>query len=374
MSKKLVKLKDVCTFVNGRAYKQDELLDTGKYPVLRVGNFFSKSDWYYSDLELPEDKYCVDGDLLFAWSASFGPKIWAGGKVIYHYHIWKIILSEYLHREYLYYYLKNESERIKSSGHGATMIHVTKGGMEERDFFLPDILTQKKASEVLLKIERIIEYKKQQLADLDTLIKSRFVEMFGNPVSNSMCWEVKELNEICDVRDGTHDSPLYVSDGYPLVTSKNIIEGKLDLINVNYITPEDYESINKRSKVDKGDIIMPMIGTIGNPLIILQEPRFAIKNVALIKFNKTLISNVYIHTILCSELMEQIKEEKGRGGTQKFLALGDIRKLQIPVPNGDLQNQFATFVQQVDKLKFKVQTSLDETEMLFDSLMQEYFE
>ena len=84
-------LGEVCRFINGKAYKKPELLEKGKYPVLRVGNFFTNDKWYYSNLELNEDKYCDDGDLLYAWSASFGPRIWEGEKVIYHYHIWKVI-------------------------------------------------------------------------------------------------------------------------------------------------------------------------------------------------------------------------------------------------------------------------------------------
>lgn len=90
-----VALEVNATLLNGRAYKQDELLDSGKYPVLRVGNFFSNRGWYYSDLELDDDKYCDNGDLLYAWSASFGPQIWNGGKVIYHYHIWKVLVGEH---------------------------------------------------------------------------------------------------------------------------------------------------------------------------------------------------------------------------------------------------------------------------------------
>ena len=89
------------TLLNGRAYKQDELLDSGKYPVLRVGNFFSNRSWYYSDLELDDDKYCDNGDLLYAWSASFGPRIWSGGKVIYHYHIWKVLVGENYNKQFL---------------------------------------------------------------------------------------------------------------------------------------------------------------------------------------------------------------------------------------------------------------------------------
>jgi restriction endonuclease S subunit len=99
----LVKLGDVCKVINGRAYKQDELLDKGKYLVLRVGNFFTNKSWYYSDLELPEDKYCDKGDLLYAWSASFGPKKWDGEKVIYHYHIWKMVPDEnVILKKYIY--------------------------------------------------------------------------------------------------------------------------------------------------------------------------------------------------------------------------------------------------------------------------------
>ena len=91
-------LKDVCEVINGRAYSQQELLSEGKYRVLRVGNFFSNDSWYYSDLELEDKYYCENGDLLYAWSASFGPHIWDEEKVIYHYHIWKMNCGERLHK------------------------------------------------------------------------------------------------------------------------------------------------------------------------------------------------------------------------------------------------------------------------------------
>jgi type I restriction enzyme S subunit len=99
-------LDEVARVINGRAYKQQELLSSGKYPVLRVGNFFTNRGWYYSDLELEPDKYCENGDLLYAWSASFGPRIWEGGKVIFHYHIWKIEHLENIDKKFLYYFLE----------------------------------------------------------------------------------------------------------------------------------------------------------------------------------------------------------------------------------------------------------------------------
>ena len=136
-------LADLVTVLNGRAYKQSELLDAGT-PVLRVGNLFTSNKWYYSDLELEDDKYCHDGDLIFAWSASFGPFIWNGGRAIYHYHIWKLPLHspENLSRDYLYLYLLNKTDEIKASGHGISMVHMTKEKMERLEVPLPPLAEQ----------------------------------------------------------------------------------------------------------------------------------------------------------------------------------------------------------------------------------------
>jgi type I restriction enzyme S subunit len=139
------KLPELCTLFNGRAYKKEELLDIGKYTVLRVGNFFTNEHWYYSDLELEENKYCDNGDLLYAWSASFGPRIWEGNKVIYHYHIWKVIPNiEVIDKNFLYFLLEWDVEKIKKDhGTGTTMIHVSKSNMETRILPYINLVRQK---------------------------------------------------------------------------------------------------------------------------------------------------------------------------------------------------------------------------------------
>lgn len=136
-------LGEFATLINGRAYKQEELLAIGPTPVLRVGNFFSNRGWYYSDLILDDDKYCDEGDLLYAWSASFGPRIWSGPRAIYHYHIWKVVVSDRIEKKFLYYLLELDSANIKAEGSGIAMVHATKGGMEKRKFPLPDLETQR---------------------------------------------------------------------------------------------------------------------------------------------------------------------------------------------------------------------------------------
>jgi len=148
------RMQDVITFVNGRAYKKEELLPQGKYKVLRVGNFFTNNEWHYSDLELPEDKYCYNGDLLYAWSASFGPQIWNGDKTIFHYHIWNVKFnSRILFREYLYYFFLFDKTQVKASTTGSTMVHVSMENMKPRLIPIPPVNEQKR---IVHGIENII--------------------------------------------------------------------------------------------------------------------------------------------------------------------------------------------------------------------------
>ena len=146
-------------------------------------------------------------------------------------------------------------------------------------------------------------------------------------------WPMVELGEACDVRDGTHDSPKYVLEGYPLITSKNLKNGFIDFTEVNLITREDLDAINKRSKVDAGDILMPMIGTIGNPVVADDSREYAVKNVALIKFPKGCqMDNRFLKDVLDSAAMQDRFNRQASGSTQKFIPLGFIRKLEIPLP------------------------------------------
>ena len=137
-------LKEICKVINGRAYSKDEMLKQGKYRLLRVGNFFTNDSWYYSDLELEEDKYCDNGDLLYAWSASFGPRIWDGEKVIYHYHIWKMVCSSKIDKYFLCYWLDSDElkKQTMTNLHGATMAHITKGIIEAAHVNFPPLFEQ----------------------------------------------------------------------------------------------------------------------------------------------------------------------------------------------------------------------------------------
>ena len=160
-----------------------------------------------------------------------------------------------------------------------------------------------------------------------------------------------ELGKVCDVRDGTHDSPKFIQDGYPLITSKNIKNGEIDFEDVNYVSKKDFDKINHRSRVDDGDIIMPMIGTIGGPIVVKKDREFVIKNVALIKFqdNKEII-NVYVKNILASEIFNNYIESMSRGGTQKFISLSNIRTYKISVPHLKIQKQIVAEAEKEEEI------------------------
>ena len=139
------------------------------------------------------------------------------------------------------------------------------------------------------------------------------------------------MNDIADVRDGTHDSPKYVQEGHPFITSKNVSNGCINYDDVQYVTDEDYEEINKRSKVDMHDILMGMIGTIGNLALIREKPDFAIKNVALIKYTGDVDYQFLYQALQTGYVTNQLSAGMD-GGTQKFMSLKKIRELDIPYP------------------------------------------
>ncbi|MFA6598366.1 MAG: N-6 DNA methylase [Ignavibacteriaceae bacterium] len=203
-----------------------------------------------------------------------------------------------------------------------------------------------------------------------------------NIVITQQKYNVVHLSEICDVRDGTHDSPKYQQEGFPLITSKNIKNGVIDFADVNLISKEDLDKINQRSNVDDGDIIMPMIGTIGNPIIVKKDRDFAIKNVALIKFHKdSLVDRSFIKNILASELFQQRFDYFSNGSTQKFISLGFIRNLLIPLPPLEIQKEIVAEIEGWQKIingarqvveNYKPQIQIDPSwEMV---LLEEYIE
>jgi type I restriction enzyme, S subunit len=224
-----------------------------------------------------------------------------------------------------------------------------------------------KISQLSRQLELLKQYKKgvmQKIFSQEIRFKNDNGEDFGD-------WEEVPLNFVCDVRDGTHDSPKYVKKGYPLVTSKNLKDGKLDLTDISLISQTDFDNINKRSKVHTGDIIFGMIGTIGNP-VLLKESNFAIKNVALIKEKYELLNKFLIH-FLNSSLFDRQVKVLNAGNTQKFLSLNQIRNLSVPKPTIQEQEKIAGFLTAIDERIDHTTAQLTHTKQWKKGLLQQMF-
>ena len=186
-------------------------------------------------------------------------------------------------------------------------------------------------------------------------------------------FKVGKLENFFDIKDGTHSSPQYINSGFPLVTSKNLTESGLKLENASYISKSDFDEINKRSKVDVGDILFGMIGTIGTPVMI-KENNFAIKNVALIKeFSKPEVLNIWLIYYFQSPAFDKFIHFRSSGGTQKFLALGVIQNMKFKFPLKKEQQKIGNLFAKLDKLLDLQQQKIDKLELLKKALLQKLF-
>ena len=173
------KISDYVYLLNGRAFKQDELLYEGKYRVVRVGNFNTNEKWYYSNLELEENKYANKDDLLYLWATNFGPEIWKEEKIIFHYHIWKLEFDRsIIDRNYLYYWLEKDKKRIQQNTNGSTMVHVTKSMMENREFLFPVFREQQAIGAYFSNLDNLIATHQEKISQLETLKKKLLQDMF----------------------------------------------------------------------------------------------------------------------------------------------------------------------------------------------------
>jgi type I restriction enzyme M protein len=329
----LVKLGNVCKVINGRAYKQDELLDKGKYLVLRVGNFFTNKSWYYSDLELPEDKYCDNGDLLYAWSASFGPRIWEGGKVIYHYHIWKMLPDEtIILKKFLYLVLDKETERMKAENtNGSTMLHLTKGGIEQLQIPLPPLEIQQQIVAEIEGYQKIIDGAKQ------------VVNNYKPTIAVNPEWEMVELGEVCKPEYGFTETAKEKGDARFIRITDIGPDGKLKGTDLKYV---ELTKEARQSLVVKDDILVARTGATYGKTMIFDEDYPAVFASFLIRlnFDKSRVYPKYYWIFAQSEDYIQQAARLMTGGGQPQFNGNAIVKIRIPVPSIEEQKSIVTAI------------------------------
>ena len=228
----------------------------------------------------------------------------------------------------------------------------------------------------LEKVNSIIKLRRQELKLSDELIKARFVEMFEGYQPSASKEEKVELVELCEkITDGEHGSVTRLTKGHPFLNAKHILKnGNIDWNTVTFIGDTDHQKIYKRCNPEKGDILLTTTGTIGNVAILPECEEVSMdRGITLLKIDRKKVTSEFVAEMLRQESIQMQMGANVHASAIGHLFMNKVKKLPVILPNIERQIEFTKFVKQVDKLKLQVQKSLDETQLLFDSLIQQYF-
>lgn len=379
------KLCDVCDFQGGTQPPKEEWsfdLKDGYIRMLQIRDFTQSERTVPEYIKLTNTtKTCCEDDILIArYGASLG-KILTGLAGAYNVAIMKTIPNtEVLDKKYLYYYLKSPvfQRLLLNVGSRAAQAGFNKNDLKE--LLIPNIPKEKQTEkvEVLDKIEKIISSRKQQLQQLDELVKARFVEMFGDPVENPLGWLIKQLQELvtddCTISYGIVQTGDDQEDGIPVFRPVDIVN-HIPIRAELKKTTEEISNKYKRTILKGREMLITVRANIADTYIVGEEfagcnvgrgivPIRTKENEMILEFLKYQIDSKHLNDTI---------KALAKGITLIQLNMEDLREVKLVVPPIEQQKLFAEFAKQVDKSKVAVQKALDEAQTLFDSLMQEYF-
>lgn len=335
MSMELTKCKlgEVATLLNGRAYLMPELQDSGKYRILRVGNLSGGNDsWYYSDMELDDNKYCESGDLLYAWACNFGPHIWKEEKVIFHYHIWKLVVDQKkINKFFLYYYLLHQTPFYLGGVNGSTMVHITKKNMEKKTIYIPCSLeTQHHIASILSTYDSLIENNTKRIRLLEKMAENLYKEWFVrfrfpghenvkmvNGLPNG--WKKGALSDVCEFKRGKN------------ITSSEMKDGTIPVISAG-ITPSGFHS---HANVYGISVTMSSSGANAGYIAVHYSDIWAADCSYIEEASTPYIYYVY-------ELLNNIRSiinNFQRGAAQPHVYPKDINRIKMIIPSEDIRKK-----------------------------------
>ena len=262
--------------------------------------------------------------------------------------------------------IKKQFERKKQ---GVAQLNISLKDINDLEIPLPEIGKQIEYANSFKKVEKLIYTRQYQLQKLDELVKARFVELFGD------CKSMVSMNELCSIiTDGTHQPPRFQESGIPFIFVSNLVGNVVTYNAEKFISEDTYAELYKRTPIEIGDLLLSTVGSYGHPAVVTEDRKFLFqRHIAYLKPRHNMVNSFYLHSALLAPDGQRQIEEKVKGIAQKTLNLSEIKKIVVPLPTIEEQNQFEKFVNQTDKSKVAVQKSLDEAQLLFDSLMQQYF-
>ena len=372
----MARLGDVCTIVSGST------------PKSNIPEYWGGDIKWITPAELNDDIYIINdsvrhitklgvtktglksfpkGTVILSSRAPIGKTAIAGCEMYCNQGFKNLICSNKISPQYLYWFLTCNTEYLNSLGRGATFKELSKEIVANIEISLPAIEQQLAIAEKFEKTSELITLRKQQLSKFDELVKARFVEMFGNVDKEDI------LINLCNFIDYRGKTPEKVESGLPFITAKNIKMHYMSFDTQEFISKETYDKVMTRGFPRIGDVVFTTEAPLGNvcriPYI---DTEFYIGQ-RIITMQTECLEPAYLEYALSSEEFKRKLIEKSSGSTVTGIRSKLLEQLTIPVPNMEMQKQFADFVKQIDKSKFEVQQSLEKLETLKKSLMQQYF-
>ncbi|MBQ3519460.1 MAG: restriction endonuclease subunit S [Clostridia bacterium] len=372
-------LSDICKIQYGYAFDSAKF-STDKengMPLVRIRDVLRGFSETYTTEECSKEYIVQNGDILIGMDGEFNIAQWKGGTAYLNQRVCRLIPSIEINALYLFYFMKKALKAIEDKTPFVTVKHLSAKELNKIIVHIPPMEEQKRIADSIKKTEEIIGIRKKQLQLLDDLVKARFVEMFGDILSDNKL-PLVQLKELADIGSSKRIyANEYVDSGIPFYRSKEIRElgaGLKPSVEL-FIKQERYGEIKEKYGVPKiGDILIAAIGaTIGYSWIVDTDKPFYYKDGNLIILStKNNVNPIFLnHTI--GILIEDFKSKGVAGSAQLALTIEKLEKMQVVNPNIELQNKFAAFVEQTNKSKVVVQKAIDEAQSLFNSLMQEYF-
>jgi type I restriction enzyme S subunit len=365
--KKIVKLKEIASYSKGSQVNGVELLEDGEYDYLN-GGINPSGKW--NEYNVSANTIAIsEGGNSCGYVNYMNTPFWCGAHCYY-------LFETIDNTRYLYYALKSQQKRIMQLRSGACMPNIKKSDLGDFEFmFECDEEEQSRIVNILGKVENIISYRNKQLLYLDELVKARFVEMFGDPVVNPHGYEKVALSELAEIKIGPFGSLLhkedYIENGHPILNPSHITEGKIVPDYTLTISDEKYKELSPY-QLRLGDVVMGRRGEMGRCAVVMEEG-FLCGTGSLIIRTKGKVTSDYIQKIISFPSFKKSVEDMAVGQTMPNLNVPIVSSFQIIKPPIEVQNNYYLFVAEVDKSKVAIQSSLDQTQQLFDSLMQEYF-
>ena len=381
----MAKLGEVCTIISGST------------PKTSVTSYWDGNIKWITPAELNEDtfyimdsvrhiteegkektglSYLPTGTVILSSRAPIGKTAIAGCKMCCNQGFKNLICSDAIYNEYLYFFLKSKTDYLNSLGRGATFKEISKSIVESIEIPLPEVNQQKEIAEKFKKLEQLISLRKQQLAKLDELVKARFVEMFGDPVTNPKGYEKYKLENLArKISDGVHSKPDYTETGRPFLSVVNINKGVINFKNCKYVSEDAYQKMIKSTHPERGDVLYTKVGaTYGIPAYVDTDIAFCLYvSVCLIKPKREVINPRFLSLSMEMPYVKHQADRRIKGIGVPDLHLNQISEFEILCPPLKEQDIFIYFVERLDEEKRVVQQSLDKLELMKKALMQEYF-